>query len=139
MTARGLLLGTTLGLALGLLLGTAPASAQDADVGALSGTLKKIRDSGTITLGYRASSLPFSYLNKREQPIGYSIDLCGEIAEAAAAELGIEIKTAFAPVTAADRLAKVQAGAIDLECGSTTSNLQRRPSGVFAGVLRRRH
>ena len=55
--------------------------AQDANVGALSGTLKKIKDTGTITLGYRENSLPFSYLNKRQQPIGYSIDLCREIVE----------------------------------------------------------
>ena len=61
-----------------------PAAAQDANVAALSGTLKKIKDTGTITLGYRESSLPFSYLNKRQQPIGYSIDLCREIVEEAA-------------------------------------------------------
>ena len=127
-----------LSLLLGMLLGTAFAAsaiAQDAAPGALSGTLKKIRDSGTITLGYRESSLPFSYLNKRQQPIGYSLDLCGEIADAAAAELGIEIKVAFAPVTAADRLQKVQSGAVDLECGSTTSNLQRQKLVAFSPVF----
>jgi len=81
-----------------------PAAAQDANVAALSGTLKKIKDTGTITLGYRESSLPFSYLNKRQQPIGYSIDLCREIVEEAATELdGMNIKIALAPVTAADR------------------------------------
>src|SRR6266851_979860 len=83
------------------------ATAQERPVGALSGTLKKVRDSATITLGYRESSLPFSYLNRRQQPIGYSIDLCREIVEDASAELdGMEIKIAFAPVTAADRLDK---------------------------------
>src|SRR5277367_4459004 len=112
-----------------------PAAAQDGNVGALSGTLKKIKETGTITLGYRESSLPFSYLNKRQQPIGYSLDLCGEIADAAAAELGIEIKVAFAPVTAADRLQKVQSGAVDLECGSTTSNLQRQKLVAFSPVF----
>ena len=73
-----------------------PAAAQDATVGALSGTLKKIKDTGTITLGYRESSLPFSYLNKRQQPIGYSIDLCREIVEEASTELdGMDIKIAL--------------------------------------------
>src|SRR6202050_3437663 len=82
-----------------------PAAAQDTSVSALSGTLKKIHDTGTITLGYRESSLPFSYLNKRQQPIGYSIDLCREIGEeAATGRDGMDIKIALAPVTAADRL-----------------------------------
>ena len=58
----------------------APADAQEAtNVGALSGTLKKIKDTGTIALGYRESSLPFSYLNRRQQPIGYSIDLAARL------------------------------------------------------------
>jgi len=127
--ARRALLGLSLAAALAL-----PAVAQEVGaVGALTGTLKKIRDSGTITLGYRESSLPFSYLNKRQQPIGYSIDLCREVVEEAATELdGMEIKVAFAPVTSADRLEKVKAGTVDLECGSTTSNLQRRKEVAFS-------
>ena len=112
-----------------------------ANVGALSGTLKKIKDTGTITLGYRESSLPFSYLNRRQQPIGYSIDLCREIVEEVSTELdGMEIKIAFTPVTAANRIQKVTSGEVDLECGSTTANTQRRQgSGVLADLLRRRH
>ena len=111
-----------------ILVLVAPANAQEsANVGALSGTLKKIKDTGTITLGYRESSLPFSYLNRRQQPIGYSIDLCREIVEDASAELdGMEIKIAFTPVTPDNRLQKVASGEIDLECGSTTANVQRR-------------
>jgi glutamate/aspartate transport system substrate-binding protein len=121
-------------LAAGLVL---PATAQERPdeeaVAALSGTLKKIKDTGTITLGYRESSLPFSYLNRRQQPIGYSIDLCREIVEDASTELdGMDIKIAFAPVTPADRLDKVKAGAIDLECGSTTSNLERQKEVAFS-------
>jgi glutamate/aspartate transport system substrate-binding protein len=113
-----------------------PAAAQDANVTALSGTLKKIKDTGTITLGYRESSLPFSYLNKLQQPIGYSIDLCREIVEEAATELdGMNIRIAFAPVTAADRLDKVKTGVVDLECGSTTSNLQRQKEVAFSPVF----
>jgi len=119
----------TVGLAL-------PAAAQDAAVGKLSGTLKKVKETATITLGYRESSLPFSYLNKRQQPIGYSLDLCREIVEETATELdGMEIKIALAPVTAADRLAKVASGAIDLECGSTTSNLQRQKEVAFSPIF----
>jgi glutamate/aspartate transport system substrate-binding protein len=115
---------------------SAQALAQDRPVGALSGTLKKIKDTGTITLGYRENSLPFSYLNKRAQPIGYSLDLCREIVEAASSELdGMDIKIALVPVTSADRLAKVQAGQIDLECGSTTNNLQRQKDVAFSPIF----
>ncbi len=122
-------------LSLLLVAGVAqPAAAQD--VSALSGTLKKIHDSGTITLGYRESSLPFSYLNKRQQPIGYSIDLCREIVEEASTELdAMDIKIALAPVNAANRLDKVKSGAVDLECGSTTSNLQRQKEVAFSPVF----
>ena len=122
-------------LSLLLVAGVAqPAAAQD--VSALSGTLKKIHDSGTITLGYRESSLPFSYLNKRQQPIGYSIDLCREIVKEASIELdGMDIKIALTPVNAANRLDKVKSGAVDLECGSTTSNLQRQKEVAFSPVF----
>jgi glutamate/aspartate transport system substrate-binding protein len=127
--ARHLLLGLLLVAGFAL-----PAAAQD--VSELSGTLKKIHDSGTITLGYRESSLPFSYLNKRQQPIGYSIDLCREIVGEASTELdGMDIKIALAPVTAANRLDKVKSGAVDLECGSTTSNLQRQKEVAFSPVF----
>jgi glutamate/aspartate transport system substrate-binding protein len=113
-----------------------PAAAQDTVVGALSGTLEKIKNTGTITLGYRESSIPFSYLNKRQQPIGYSIDLCREIADQVATELdGMTLKTALAPVTSADRFGKIETGAIDLECGSTTSNLQRQKEVAFSPVF----
>jgi glutamate/aspartate transport system substrate-binding protein len=117
-----------------LAMGGAELAAQEAaNVGALGGTLKKIKDSGTVTLGYRESSLPFSYLNRRQQPIGYSVDLCREVVEEASTELdGMDIKIAFAPVTAANRLQKVAAGEVDLECGSTTANTQRRKEVSFS-------
>jgi glutamate/aspartate transport system substrate-binding protein len=118
-------------------LSAMPVAAQEAvDVGALSGTLKKVKDTGTITLGYRESSLPFAYLNRRQQPIGYAIDLCREIVEEVATELdGMEIRIAFVPVTPANRLSKVTSGEIDLECGSTTGNVQRRKEVAFSPVF----
>jgi len=124
------------GLTIATVAATSQAWAQDTSVGALSGTLKKIKDTGTITLGYRENSLPFSYLNKRAQPIGYSLDLCHEIVEEASTELdGIAIKVALSPVTSADRLVRVKAGEIDLECGSTTSNLQRQKDVAFSPIF----
>jgi glutamate/aspartate transport system substrate-binding protein len=120
-----------------ILVLAASAGAQEAaNVGALSGTLKKVKDSGTIALGYRESSLPFSYLNRRQQPIGYSIDLCREIVEDVSAELdGMEIKITFTPVTPDNRLQKVASGEIDLECGSTTGNVQRRKEVAFSPIF----
>ncbi len=114
-----------------------PAAAQEAArVAALSGTLKKVKDTGTITLGYRESSLPFSYLNRRQQPIGYAIDLCREIVEEVSTELdGTEVRIAFVPVTPANRFVKVTSGEIDLECGSTTGNVQRRKEVAFSPVF----
>jgi len=105
-------------------------------VNALSGTLKKVKDTGTITIGYRESSLPFSFLNKRNQPIGYSIDLCREIVEDVSTELdGMEIKIAFVPVTPANRLQKVASGEVDIECGSTTGNVQRKKEVAFSPIF----
>jgi glutamate/aspartate transport system substrate-binding protein len=124
------------GLIFAAVVATSQAWAQDTSVGALSGTLKKIKDTGTITLGYRENSLPFSYLNKRAQPIGYSLDLCREIVEEASSELdGMNIKVTLSPVTSADRLIRVKAGEIDLECGSTTSNLQRQKDVAFSPIF----
>jgi glutamate/aspartate transport system substrate-binding protein len=117
--------------------GEEAALAQEAaDVGALSGTLKKVKETGTVTLGYRESSLPFSYLNRRAQPIGYAIDICREIAEDVSTELdGMEVKIAFAPVSPANRLQKVASGEIDLECGSTTASVQRRKEVGFSPIF----
>jgi glutamate/aspartate transport system substrate-binding protein len=136
MTTRRALFGVLLAMGLALPGFAQDSLAQDAAVGALSGTLKKIRDTGSIMLGYRESSLPFSYLNHRQQPIGYSMDLCREVVEEAATELdGMDIKIALAPVTSADRFDKVKSGAVDLECGSTTSNLQRQKEMAFSPVF----
>jgi glutamate/aspartate transport system substrate-binding protein len=123
-------------MALAILLVILAIGQESTNVGVLSGTLKKVKDTGTITLGYRESSLPFSYLNKRQQPIGYSIDLCREIVEEVSTELdGMEIKIAFAPVTPANRLQKVASGEVDIECGSTTGNLQRRKEVAFSPIF----
>jgi glutamate/aspartate transport system substrate-binding protein len=128
-------LAALVGAGLAALLAVAVA-AQEPEITTLSGTLKKIRSSGTIVLGYRESSLPFSYLNRRQQPIGYSIDLCREVVEETASELdGIEIKIEFAPVTPANRFDKVTSGEIDLECGSTTNNVQRRQDVAFSPIF----
>ncbi len=107
-----------------------------ADAQELTGTLKKIKDSKTITLGYRASSIPFSYLNRPGDPIGYSIDLCGAVVEETARELqGVEIAVEYKKVTAETRISAVLSAEIDLECGSTTANFQRKREVSFSPIF----
>ncbi len=91
-----------------------------------TGTLAKIAESGEIVLGHRESSVPFSYLDANQQPVGYSIDLCMKIVEAVSAELGKELTVKYVPVNPKTRIALLANGTIDLECGSTTNNLTRQ-------------
>jgi glutamate/aspartate transport system substrate-binding protein len=107
-----------------------------ADAQELTGTLKKIKDSKTITLGYRASSIPFSYLNRPGDPIGYSIDLCGAVVDETAKELqGVEIAVEYKKVTAETRISAVLSAEIDLECGSTTANFHRKREVSFSPIF----
>ena len=102
----------------------------------LSGTLKKIHDSGTVVIGYRESSIPFSYLNSRGEPIGYSIDLGHAIVDGISNELdGQTLKIKFVPVTSETRIPAVLNGEIDLECGSTTNNVQRQKQVAFSPIM----
>ena len=102
----------------------------------LTGTLKKIKDSKTVTLGYRGSSIPFSYVNKAGDPIGYSIDLCNAVVDDVSRELeGLEITVKYHKVTAETRIPAVRAGEIDLECGSTTANFARQKEVAFSPIF----
>ncbi len=107
-----------------------------ADAQELTGTLKKIKDSKTVTLGYRESSIPFSYANKAGDPIGYSIDLCNAVVDDISKEFeGVEIGVKYKPVTAATRIPAVRIGEIDLECGSTTANFERKKEVAFSPIF----
>ena len=102
----------------------------------LTGTLKKIKDSKTMTLGYRESSIPFSYVNKVGEPIGYSIDLCNAVVDEVSKELeGVEIAVKYKKVTAETRIPAVQSGEVDLECGSTTANFERKKKVAFSPIF----
>ena len=96
--------------------------------GALAqGTLEKVRAAGSITVGNRDASIPFSYLDDKQQPIGYAMDLCARIVDAVRAELKMpNLKVVYQPVTSATRIPLLANGTIDLECGSTTNNLERQ-------------
>jgi glutamate/aspartate transport system substrate-binding protein len=113
-------------LAAGLAV-SVPAVAQD-----LTGTLKKIKDTGAITIGHRESSIPFSYLDDKQQPIGYAMDLCMKIVDEVKAELKMpNLKVNLQPVTSANRIPLMQNGTIDLECGSTTNSVERQKQVSF--------
>src|SRR4051812_45782508 len=108
----------------------AQASAQE-----LSGTLKKVKDTGTITIGYRDSSIPFSYLDDNQKPIGFAIDICRVIVDAVKAELKLDkLQVEFTPVTSSTRIPLLANGTIDLECGSTTNNPERLKQVAFTNT-----
>jgi glutamate/aspartate transport system substrate-binding protein len=110
----------------------AAAVAVSAPVLAQEGTLKKIKDSGSITIGHRDASLPFSYYDDKQQPIGYAMDLCAKIVDAVKAELKLpNLKTNYQLVTSANRIPLMANGTIDLECGSTTNNVARQEQVWF--------
>src|SRR5258705_9505974 len=102
-----------------------PAAAQE-------GTLKKIKDSGSITIGHRDASIPFSYYDDKQQPVGYAMELCLRIADAVTAELKLpKLDVKFQLVTSANRIPLMANGTIDLERGSTTNNLARQEQVWF--------
>jgi glutamate/aspartate transport system substrate-binding protein len=118
-------------LALFLLVCSLPAHAQ-----ALTGTLKKIHDTGVINLGFRESSPPFSSMSAGQRPTGYSIDLCARVVEAVQKQLGLPtLKIQWIPVTAANRIDQVTSGAVDLECGTTTVTLGRMERVDFSSMI----
>src|SRR5256712_11997609 len=99
---------------------------------AQEGTLKKIKDSGSITIGHRDASIPFSYYDDRQQPVGYAVDLCLRIVDAVKSELKMpRIDVKYQLVTSANRIPLMANGTIDLECGSTTNNLARQEQVWF--------
>lgn len=113
------------------------ARAQDAaGVEKLSGTLKKIKESKTIAIGYRDASVPFSYLNAARQPVGYSIDLCSNIVEVVRGELGDDaIQVKYVPVDTLTRIPAVVDGTVDLECGTTTNTAERQKQVAFSPII----
>jgi len=99
---------------------------------AQDGTLKKIKDTGSITIGHRDASLPFSYYDDKQQPIGYAMDLCHRIVDAVKKELKMpKLETKYQLVTSANRIPLMANGTIDLECGSTTNNVARQEQVWF--------
>jgi len=112
-----------------LLVGSfAPAKAQDPE-----GTLKKVKETGTFTVGHRDSSIPLSYLDDKLRPVGFSIELCRRVVEAVKAKLGMpDLTVAYTPVTSATRIPLVANGTVDIECGSTANMSSRQKQVAFS-------
>jgi glutamate/aspartate transport system substrate-binding protein len=99
---------------------------------AQEGTLQKIKSSGSITIGHRDASIPFSYYDDKQQVVGYAVDLCNRIVDAVKTELKMpKLETKYQLVTSANRIPLMANGTIDLECGSTTNNLERQKQVWF--------
>jgi ABC-type amino acid transport substrate-binding protein len=117
---------------------TAPPPPSEENIPAvLDGTLKKVRDSGAVVIGYREASFPFSFVQGGSaRPRGYSIDLCLGIVDEIVRELGgAATRVDFVPVTSDTRIEAVMSGKADLECGSTTSNAERQKSVAFSPII----
>jgi glutamate/aspartate transport system substrate-binding protein len=114
--------------ALACALFAAPALAQE-------GTLDKIKKTGTITVGHRDASIPFSYYDDKQQPVGYAVDICMRIVSAVKQELKLSsIQVNYQLVTSANRIPLMANGTIDLECGSTTNNIERQKQVWFTNT-----
>ena len=100
-----------------------------------TGTLKRIAESSTVRIGYRENSPPFAFLDAQKKPVGYSLDLCEIVVEEIAKELAKDLRVEFRPVSPENRFDKVTSGDVDLECGSTTNNAERRRTVAFSPTM----
>ena len=99
------------------------------------GTLKKINETGVVRVGHRQNSVPFAFVDPNGKPVGYALDLCAFVVEAIERELGKELKIELVPVTPENRFDMVTSGKVDIECGSTTNNVDRRKFVAFSPTM----
>jgi len=119
-----------IGFALAAALCAGQAGAQE-----LTGTLKNIKETGAITLGFRDTSIPFSYLDDNQKPIGFAMDICYKIVDAVKKELKLDkLEVKLEPVTSSNRIPLLANGTVDLECGSTTNNAEREKQVSFTNT-----
>jgi len=102
---------------------------------AWSSTRDSKDQSGTIALGYRESSVPFSYIGPRKEPIGYSVELCKALVASIEDAVNRSLTVRWEPVTSDNRIDAVTSGRVDLECGSTTSNVERQKRVAFSPIV----
>ena len=115
-------------LAAAALMLASPVSADD-----ISGTLKKIKDTGIIKLGYLSQSVPFSFAGEDGKAQGYSVELCERAARGIQEQLGLQkLDVQWIPVTLENRFDAVKTGKVDIECGITTNTLSRQKQVDFS-------
>ena len=113
-----------------LLSGYATAGAEE-----LNGTLAKVKDQGYITIGHREASVPFSYIDDKQRPIGFAIDICAKIVDAVKRELRLDkLEVRYQLVTSPSRIPLMANGTIDLECGNTTNNIERQQQVAYTNT-----
>lgn len=123
-------------LAVALALALAPAHGADpVPAGALAPRLAALRASGTVRIGFREDTLPFAYRGPGGQVLGYSIDICREVVDTLADDLGHALAVSYVVVTAEDRMRKVADGEVDFECGATTNTAERRRQVAFSPAI----
>src|SRR3981081_2471504 len=99
-----------------------PAASQE-----LYGTLKKVRDTKTFSIGFREASFPFAYYDEQKKPVGFSVERCNRIADALKQQLNVpDLAVRYLPINAQTRIPLLTNGTIDIECGSTTKKLERQ-------------
>jgi ABC-type amino acid transport substrate-binding protein len=104
-----------------------------AEAAAPSPTLDRIKEARAITLGYRNDAAPFSFKDREGRVLGYSVELCARVATAVQKDLGLpEMRVLWTPLEAADRIAAVASGRVDIECGTTTATLTRMKAVDFS-------
>ena len=121
------------------IVATVAAAAVHAQIGGFvpkyTGTLKRIAESSVVRIGYRENSPPFAFLDAQKKPVGYSLDLCEIVVEEIGKELAKDLRVEFKPVSPENRFDKVTSGDVDLECGSTTNNAERRKTVAFSPTM----
>ena len=110
-----------------LTLAASPVAAEE-----LSGTLQKIKETRKVTLGFQEASVPFSYLDDNQRPIGFALDICLKIVDVVKKELGMpDIAVDYLPVTSSNRIPLMVNGTIDLHCSATTNSAERQKQVTF--------
>lgn len=121
---------TMAALIAGLLLSPGQAGAEE-----FYGTLKKIKETNTITVGHREASIPFSYYDDKKQPIGYAMDLCAKIVDEIKKVIKApDLQVKYLPVNAQTRIPLMVNGTVNLECGSTTNTIARQAQVDFSAI-----
>jgi ABC-type amino acid transport substrate-binding protein len=121
------------GAAIGLALAAVSAASAQAAESQASGRVAKMRETGAITLGYPETSVPFAFLDGNQKPVGYTVEICEHVVQEIRAALELpKLKTVYTPTTSATRIQLLGNGAIDLECGNTTNNVERHQLVSFA-------